>query len=208
MFQNMMRKRNLILQLQALISLQLQWGLIKPGDTRDDLIVSLLSQATGSSSSRRGSTTLPQEPAHIPVIKQQVRREEQKPKYNDNDDDDSDVVTPKKESSSSVRKTKPKVEPKQAPKEERRLPSLRPKGVPDLDAQWHRDLRRGDSKSDDDDNSADNDQSQHESTLQTISAIPEKVLRQKLRDLTERTSSAVDDETASAIRERQKFLEA
>ncbi|CAF1309720.1 unnamed protein product, partial [Adineta ricciae] len=42
----------------------------------------------------------------------------------------------------------------------------------------------------------------------TISAIPEKVLRQKLRDLTERTSSAVDDETASAIRERQKFLEA
>ncbi|CAF1583827.1 unnamed protein product, partial [Adineta ricciae] len=42
LFQNMMRKRNLILQLQALISLQLQWGLIKPGDTRDDLIVSLL----------------------------------------------------------------------------------------------------------------------------------------------------------------------
>ena len=145
----MMRKRNLILQLQALISLQLQWGLIKPGDTRDDLIVSLLSQATGSSSSRRGSTTLSQEPTHIPVIKQQARREEQKPKHNDNDDDDdddSDVVTPRKEPTPSLRKTKPKVEPKQAPKEERRLPNLRPKGVPDLDAQWHRDLRRGDSK--------------------------------------------------------------
>ena len=143
-FQNMMKRKNLILQLQALVSLQLQWGLLTQSDTGDDLVLALLLQAT-SSSSRRGSINLPSEAIQAPVTKQQLKKVEQKPAYDDDDDDDV-VVTAKKEPVSSSRRAKPKIEPKKPPKEEYRLPDLRRKGGSDHDAEWHRDLRRQDSK--------------------------------------------------------------
>ncbi|UJR38466.1 hypothetical protein I4U23_031134 [Adineta vaga] len=209
LFQNMMRRKNLILQLQALVSLQVHMGVLKQGDTSNDRVIALLLQAT-SSSSRRDSTRLQAQLAKAPVIKGQPQREEQKHKYDDDDDDDDDVVVePQREPpppSSSSRKSKPKVEPKKPPKEEYRLPDLRRKGAPDLDAEWHRDLRRQDSKNDDDD-SVENDESEIESTPpQTIDAIPEKLLRQKLRDLTMSTTSASDDKTTADIKERKRFL--
>jgi hypothetical protein len=151
LFQDMMKRKNLILQLQALVSLQLQWGLLKQSDTGDDLILSLLLQAT-SSSSRRGSISQLSEPIKVPVIKQQSQEKEDK-HYQENDDDDDDdvVVVQQKQplpssSSSSSRKNKERTEPRKPPKEEYHLPDLRRKGGSDLDAEWHRELRRQDSK--------------------------------------------------------------
>ncbi len=60
---------------------------------------------------------------------------------------------------------------------------------------------------DSDDDSTENDQSKTTATPQTISAIPEEVLREKLRELTVRTTSVVDDETAAAIKLRKNFLQ-
>jgi hypothetical protein len=56
LFIEMMKKKNLILQLQALVNLQLEYGLLKQTDTNDDQILQLLLQATSSSSSRKIST--------------------------------------------------------------------------------------------------------------------------------------------------------
>ncbi|CAF0900888.1 unnamed protein product [Adineta steineri] len=212
LFQDMMKRKNLILQLQALVSLQLQWGLLRHGDSRDDLILSLLMQAT-SSSSRRGSLHSPSEPIKVPIIKQQSYEKEDKKYQNDNNDDDDDddvVVVPRKpepsSASSSSRKTKEQTEPRKPPKEEYRLPDLRRKGGADLDAEWHRDLQRKTSKENNYNDSIENDESNNASTPQTIGAIPENVLRQKLRDLTERTIPTEDNETTAAMKARQKFL--
>jgi len=146
LFQDMMKRKNLILQLQALVSLQLQWGLLKQSDTGDDLVLSLLLQAT-SSSSRRGSINQLSEPIKVPVIKQQSQEKENK-HYQEHDDDDDDVVVvqQKQPLPSSSRKNKEKNEPRKPPKEEYNLPDLRRKGGSDLDAEWHRQLRQQDSK--------------------------------------------------------------
>ncbi len=60
---------------------------------------------------------------------------------------------------------------------------------------------------DSDDDSTRNDRSKQTSTPQTIGAIPEEVLREKLRELTVRTTAAVDDGTAAAIKSRKNFLQ-
>jgi hypothetical protein len=138
LFQEMMRRKNLILQLQALVSLQLQWGLLKPGDGGDDLVLSLLLQAT-TQSSRRLSVDPPAEP-----IKQQAPKEQfHQKKYVDDDDDDDDdvVVVPQKQPSPPPKKRTEKIVPPKPLKEEYRLPGLRHKGGEGLNADWYRELR-------------------------------------------------------------------
>lgn len=148
LFQEMMRRKNLILQLQALVSLQLEWGLLKHDDTGDDLVLSLLLQATGSSS-RRGSVNRPREPIVQPVEKQRLQEKESTPHQDDEDDDDDDVVVvqrqehpPLPSSSSSSHKTKERRETRKPPKEEYHLPGLRHKGGADLDTEWYRKLQQ------------------------------------------------------------------
>lgn len=169
LFQEMMRRKNLILQLQALVSLQLQWGLLKHTDTGDDLVLSLLLQAT-KSPSRRASIEPPVERKPPPPPPPPVVQE-------DEDDDDDDVVI--------VPKKKPPA------KEPIRLPGLRQKG--EADVGWYRDLPR------------------HELGAATppptnISEVPQMALREKLRELTVRTSPSIDDDTASAMQSRKDFL--
>ena len=62
LFKEMMRRKNLILQLQALVNLRVQYGLLKDSDTDDDMILQLLLRATpiAQSSSRHPSRV----PAH------------------------------------------------------------------------------------------------------------------------------------------------
>jgi hypothetical protein len=152
LFQEMMRRKNLILQLQALVSLQLQWGLLKHSDTGDDLVLSLLLQATStSSSSRRQSVNPPSEPIAEPVRKQQLQEKEPIHHQNDDDDDDDVVVVQQKQPpppppSSSSHKTKERREPRKPPKEEYHLPGLRHKGGADLDADWYRKLQQNTSQ--------------------------------------------------------------
>lgn len=153
LFQEMMRRKNLILQLQALVSLQLQWGLLKHSDTGDDLILQLLLQAT-SSSSRRESVNTPSEP----IIKHQIQKEDNRHhqkaindnnnKTNDDDDDDDDVVVVQRQQPPPSRSHKPKQreEPKKPLKEEYRLPGLRHKGGADIDTDWYRQLQQNASK--------------------------------------------------------------
>ena len=174
LFQEMMRRKNLILQLQALVSLQLQWGLLKHTDTGDDLVLSLLLQAT-KSPSRRASIE-PASPPPPPAV-------ERKPPppsvvQDDDDDDDDDVVI--------VPKKKPPV------KEPLRLPGLRQKG--DADVGWYRELPRHELE----ENSS--------APPTNISEVPQMALREKLRELTVRTSSSMDDDTASAMQSRKDFL--
>jgi hypothetical protein len=151
LFQEMMRRKNLILQLQALVSLQLQWGLLKQSDTGDDLVLSLLLQAT-STSSRRESINPPRSE---PVGKQQQLQEKDDKHHqkDDDDDDDDDVVvveqkqpSPPPPSSSSSHKTKERKEPKQTRKEVYDLPDLRRKGGADLNTDWYRKLQQDNSK--------------------------------------------------------------
>ena len=164
LFQEMMRRKNLILQLQALVSLQLQWGLLKHTDTGDDLVLSLLLQAT-KSPSRRASIEPSSPPPPV---------ERKAPQPVDDDDDDEDVVM-----------SKPPA------KEPIRLPGLRQKGAADVD--WYRDLPA---------------RSNSPAPL-SISEIPQSTLREKLRELTDRTSSATEGggPTSSAIQSRKDFLQ-
>jgi hypothetical protein len=53
LFTEMMKRKNLILQLQALVNLQLQCGLLKQTETSDDQVLQLLLQATSTSPSRK-----------------------------------------------------------------------------------------------------------------------------------------------------------
>ncbi|CAF1426445.1 unnamed protein product [Rotaria magnacalcarata] len=216
LFQEMMRRKNLILQLQALVTLQLQWGLLKQSDTGDDLVLSLLLQAT-SSSSRQGSINIPLES----IQKRELPSRQDKHQHNDsdgdnnnnnNDDDDDDdvvVVVKPKQSSLSLpsQKKKEPSQPKNVSKEEYRLPDLRGKSGSELDAKWHRDLQRTNRKKDDNDDSKENDPSKKTSTPQTIGAVSEEVLREKLRELTVRTTSSTNDEATAAIKSRQNFLQ-
>ncbi len=149
LFQEMMRRKNLILQLQALVSLQLQWGLLKQSDTGDDLVLSLLLQAT-SSSSRRSSINPPSELIEQPTVRQQQQPlpEKEQKRYQDDEDDDEDVVVvqqPPPPPPSSHR-TKERRESRKPPKEEYHLPGLRRKGGTDLDAEWYRKLQQDTSK--------------------------------------------------------------
>jgi hypothetical protein len=139
LFQEMMRRKNLILQLQALVSLQLQWGLLKQSETGDDLILSLLLQAT-SSSSRRGSVGPSSELIEEPVENKQLHEKDDRNRQYDDDDDDDVVVVPRKKSPPSLHK-KREIEPKKPPKKEYQLPNLRGRGG-EADAEWHRDLQR------------------------------------------------------------------
>jgi hypothetical protein len=139
LFQEMMRRKNLILQLQALVSLQLQWGLLKQSDAGDDLILSLLLQAT-TASSRRGSVGPTSELTEEPVDNRQLQENEGQHGQHDDDDDDDVVVVPQRQPPSSSRK-KRESEPKKPPTREYNLPDLRRKGG-ELDAEWHRDLQR------------------------------------------------------------------
>jgi hypothetical protein len=147
LFQEMMRRKNLILQLQALVSLQLQWGLLKHSDTGDDLVLSLLLQATSTSSPSRESVIPPFEPIEEPVEKQQLQAKEDKHDQNDDDDDDDDddVVVVQQPPPPS-HKTKERREPRKPPKEEYQLPGLRRKGGADLDTDWYRKLQQNYSK--------------------------------------------------------------
>jgi len=143
LFQEMMRRKNLILQLQALVSLQLQWGLLKHSDTGDDLVLSLLLQATATSSRRQSVNPL-LEPIEEPVEKQQLQVKEDKHDQNDDDDDDDVVVIQQPPPPSH--KTKERREPRKPPKEQYQLPGLRHKGGSDLDTEWYRKLQQNYSK--------------------------------------------------------------
>ncbi|CAF0973969.1 unnamed protein product [Rotaria sordida] len=52
LFTEMMKRKNLILQLQALVNLQLECGILKQTDTNDDRVLQLLLKATSSSTSK------------------------------------------------------------------------------------------------------------------------------------------------------------
>ncbi|CAF3686033.1 unnamed protein product [Rotaria sordida] len=56
LFTEMMKRKNLILQLQALVNLQLECGILKQTDTNDDRVLQLLLKATSSSSTSKTST--------------------------------------------------------------------------------------------------------------------------------------------------------
>ena len=56
LFTEMMKRKNLILQLQALVHLQLDCGLLQQNETTDDRILQLLLQATSSSPMKKSST--------------------------------------------------------------------------------------------------------------------------------------------------------
>ena len=143
LFQEMMKRKNLILQLQALVTLQLQWGLLKHGEAGDDLILALLLQATTISSSSRHQSghslserieTLPED------------ENEYQPHQKEEDNDDDDVVIVQEEqlpsSSSSLRNSKKPRERKKAATRQYHLPDVRLKSGPELDAQWYRDLQQ------------------------------------------------------------------
>jgi hypothetical protein len=59
LFIEMMKRKNLILQLQALINLQLEYGLLKQTDANDDRVLQLLLQATRSSAAENSPKVLP-----------------------------------------------------------------------------------------------------------------------------------------------------
>lgn len=138
LFQEMMRRKNLILQLQALVTLQLQWGLLKQSETGEDLVLSLLLQAT-TSSSHHGSGSLPVETA---IESRQVSKKEEREKKDDENEDDDDVVIVEQKMPPPSHKKKEPKEPKKAPKPEYRLPDVRRKGGSEVDTQWHRDLQK------------------------------------------------------------------
>lgn len=148
LFQEMMRRKNLILQLQALVSLQLEWGLLTHGETGEDLVLSLLLQATAATpSSRRGSVAPAQQSMEQSVAKLQIDENEYKHQRDDDDEDDDDdvVVVPVKETRprpppASSQKPKERREPPKPLKEEYQLPHLRQKGGASLDADWFRKL--------------------------------------------------------------------
>lgn len=143
LFQEMMRRKNLILQLQALVSLQLEWGLLRQDDSGEDLVLSLLLQATAaSSSSRRGSVNPPQESIDQSVSKLHLDGKDNRPHQDEKDDDDDVMVSTSEEyvapapSTSSSRKPKERREPKKPPPKEYDLPTLRHRGGADLDTAW------------------------------------------------------------------------
>lgn len=140
-FQEMMRRRNLILQLQALVTLQLQWGLLKPSETGEDLVLSLLLQATSPSAKSANEHDETPTKADTTSTRNQTgnhQRETQKKSIEPvdyDDDDDVQVVEARPQI-----KPKTKVEPKKPPAQEvRKLADLRRR--PDIDAEWHRKLR-------------------------------------------------------------------
>ena len=145
LFQEMMRRKNLILQLQALVSLQLQWGLLRQSDTGDDLVLSLLMQATASPVSAPGATP-PQrrsiaQSEQTPVVKQEIPQKKIQVDY----DDDDDVVAERRPSptvSKVTHQRKEKKEPKKPVKEEVHLPGLRQRRGENLDTDWYRNLRQ------------------------------------------------------------------
>lgn len=148
LFQEMMRRKNLILQLQALVSLQLQWGLLKQNDTGDDLVLSLLMQATASSPSTSNQR---EEPIQQPIIKQPITQKEVH--HEEEKDDDDDVVAqperfvpPPPPPPSSTHQKKERKEPKKPPKEQINLPGLRHRGGGDVDTDWYRNLRQNTSQ--------------------------------------------------------------
>ncbi|CAF3510744.1 unnamed protein product [Rotaria sp. Silwood1] len=206
LFQEMMRRKNLILQLQALVTLQLQWGLLKHSETGDDLVLSLLLQAT-SSPTQQGLGHLSSETMEKPQLQDNEEKHHRHDVVDEDDDDDDDVVVVKQKQPSPSRKKREPNEPKKPSKEEYRLPDVRVKGGPELDAKWYRDLQQRTQKRDDNDETKENNQTKKTSTPQTIGAIPEEVLRDKLRELTVRTTSSVDNETATAIESRKNFLQ-
>lgn len=67
LFSDIMKKKNLILQLQALVNLQLECGLLRQTETNDDRVLQLLLQATSSTPSKK-----------TPDLKQQSRTEMKK----------------------------------------------------------------------------------------------------------------------------------
>ena len=224
-FQDMMRRKNLILQLQALVSLQLQWGLLKHSQTGDDLILTLLLEAT-KSPSPRGSVDRTGESTELSVPS---KREIPAVKPKDDDDDDDVVVVEKKSTKvpsarprtppSTQKKREKPVQPEKPAKESYRLPDLRRRE--DLNADWYRKLRANDdsvsstkdsgrrsirsfhSKDDDEDDRG----PKSTSIPQSIGNVSEDVLRQKLKELTDQTTSSVDDKTAAAIKSRKDFLQ-
>jgi hypothetical protein len=74
LFTEMMKRKNLILQLQALVNLQLECGLLKQTETTDDRVLQLLLQATSSTLSRKNS------PKILPDLKQKCQTEMKEPK--------------------------------------------------------------------------------------------------------------------------------
>ncbi|CAF1073013.1 unnamed protein product [Rotaria magnacalcarata] len=58
LFTEMMKRKNLILQSQALTNLQLECGILKPTDTNDDRVLQLLLKATSSTSSSSGKASV------------------------------------------------------------------------------------------------------------------------------------------------------
>jgi hypothetical protein len=69
LFIDMMKRKNLILQLQALVNLQLECGLLKQTETDDDRVLQLLLQATSSSSSSKNKSSAENSPKVLPDLK-------------------------------------------------------------------------------------------------------------------------------------------
>lgn len=147
-FQDMMRRKNLILQLQALVSLQLQWGLLKQSQTGDDLILTLLLEATKAPISHEND-----EPKEIsPAAKRELPAPPVKQQQQDDDDDDDVVIeskstkvpSPRPRTPPSTQKKREKiVEPVKPVKESYRLPDLRRRA--EINNDWHRKLRENSS---------------------------------------------------------------
>ncbi|CAF1025424.1 unnamed protein product [Adineta steineri] len=74
LFKEMMKRKNLILQLQALVSLQLECGVLKPSDTDDDRVLQLLIQATSSASSSN-QRSIKNPPKILPNLKEKDTKE-------------------------------------------------------------------------------------------------------------------------------------
>jgi hypothetical protein len=68
LFTEMVKRKNLILQLQALVNLQLECGLLKQNETTDDRVVQLLLQATAP-------TKIPNEPKIIDTVPEETLRD-------------------------------------------------------------------------------------------------------------------------------------
>ena len=85
LFIEMMKRKNLILQLQALVNLQMECGLLKQTETSDDRVLQLLLQATASAPMRKSPDVkrndrmtekkVSNEPKSIDAVPEEILRE-------------------------------------------------------------------------------------------------------------------------------------
>ena len=71
LFTEMMKRKNLILQLQALVNLQLEHGILKPSDANDDRVLQLVLHATSAANRPTKKTTASPASTVLPNSKRQ-----------------------------------------------------------------------------------------------------------------------------------------